>query len=123
VRTNLVLAAALLFTGCSSKPAAAPVEPEKARETLRAALDAWKAGRPIDALKNDTPPIVAQDFDWMAGARLTEYAVVGDGTPLDANLRVQVNLTLRTAQGAAATKTVYYVVGTDKTLTVFRAME
>ena len=125
MRTNLaaVALAAAFLAGCSSGPKAAPVEPGKARAALVTALDAWKAGKSIDELKAATPPIVAQDFDWMAGAKLTDYAVVGDGEAQDANLRVQVKLTLRTAQGATATKTVHYVVGTDKTLTVFRAME
>jgi hypothetical protein len=117
--------ALLVLAGCAPGPkTAAPVEPEKARAALKTTLDAWKAGRPIDALRQDAPPIVAQDFDWMAGAELAEYKVLGDGDPEDANLRVKVHLTLRPAQGAAtATKTVTYVVGTDPRLTVFRAME
>lgn len=109
----------LLAAGCADRPAAAPVVPDKARAALKAALDAWKAGRPIESLAADTPPVVAQDFDWMAGAKLDAYELVGDGTPLDANLRVAVRLTLK----GKGVKTVHYIVGTDKTLTVFRAME
>ena len=56
-------------------------------------------GRPIDALKSGSPPIVAQDFDWMAGHRLVSYEVKGDGKDDDANLRIPVDLTLRTTQG------------------------
>jgi hypothetical protein len=109
----------LLLAGCADAPVAKPVEPDKARQTLRATLDAWKAGRPIDSLQADTPPVVAQDFDWMAGAKLDAYEVLGDGTPKDANLWVPVKLTLK----GKGTKTVNYVVGTDIKLTVFRAME
>ena len=93
------------------------------RRTLRTALDAWKAGRPIESLAGDTPPIVVQDFDWMAGAALVEYQVLGDGAPEDANLRVRVQLTVRDRQDRTTTKTVTYIVGTDPKLTVFRAME
>ncbi len=123
--SRLLAAAALLAAiGCGRGPGrAAPVEPEKARAALAAALDAWKAGRPIDSLRQESPPIVAQDFDWMAGAKLVSYELVGDGKPEDANLRIQVRLTVQGAQGKAAPKTVTYVVGTDPALTVFRALE
>lgn len=124
--TNRFAVAALLvaLAGCSPGPrTAAPVEPDKARAALRTALDAWKAGRPIESLAGESPPIVAQDFDWMAGATLVEYQLLGDGTPEDANLRVRVQLTVRDRQGRTTTKTVPYVVGTDPKLTVFRALE
>jgi hypothetical protein len=51
------------------------------------------------------------------------YAVLDDGKAEDANLRVKVQLAARPAEGTAAGKTVTYVVGTDPTLTVFRATE
>lgn len=123
-RRSALAALLVALAGCSRAPrTAAPVEPERARAALAAALDAWKAGRPIGALAADTPPIVAQDFDWMAGAALLDYRVLGDGTPEDANLRVRAELTVRDAQGQTGTKTVTYVVGTDPKLTVFRALE
>lgn len=113
-----------LAAGCSKgPPLAAPVEPDKARAALRTTLDAWKAGRAIGSLGQEAPPIVAQDLDWMAGAKLAEYKLLDDGKAEDANLRVPVQLTIRDAQGRAATKTVNYVVGTDPKLTVFRAFE
>jgi hypothetical protein len=125
-RTGLfALAAVCVVTaaGCADRPPAAPVEPDKARAALRTALDAWKSGRKIETLAQDRPPIVAQDFDWMAGSTLVEYDVLSEGTPEDANLRVPVKLSLKDAKGQAKTKTVNYIVGTDRTLTVFRAME
>jgi hypothetical protein len=120
---RLAALAVVLLAGCSVGPKlAAPVEPDKARAALRTALDAWKAGKPIGSLGEASPPIVAQDFDWLAGAKLDDYAVLDDQAA-DANLRVRVQLTVRPAQGAPAKKTVTYVVGTDPKLTVFRAME
>lgn len=124
IRAAAVAAAALALAGCTvGPPKAAPVEPEKARTALKTTLDAWKAGRAIDSLAGETPPIVAQDLDWMAGAKLTDYQVVDDGLAQDANLKIRVKLTVRDPQGKTAAKTVTYIVGTDPKVTVFRAME
>lgn len=126
-RTAIVYVGGILLTlsmGCSpDHPRAAPVEPEKARAALRTTLDAWKAGQSPDSLAQATPPIIAQDIDWLSGYRLTAYTVLGEGTPMDANLHIQAQLTLRFPQGGVTTKTVTYVVGTDPKVTVFRAME
>jgi hypothetical protein len=109
----------LLAFGCGDRPVAAPVKPDVARETLKTTLDAWKAGRPIETLVNDKPPVVAQDFDWMAGTKLDAYEVLNEGVAQDANLKVAVRLTLH----GKGIKTVNYIVGTDIKLTVFRSLE
>lgn len=107
--------------GCSTDPPkVAAVKPEEARAALKSTLDAWKAGKTIDSLSTENPPIVAQDMDWMQGKKLTSYEVVGDGTPQDANLRCEVKLTLA---GDPTEKKVFYIVGTSPKLTVFRAFE
>ena len=106
------------FPGCSV--AGHVVDPERARETLKTALESWKKGDTIESLRAASPPIVAQDFDWMAGNRLVGYEVTGDGKDDDANLRIPVKLTLKTAQGKEVKKSVSYVVGTSPALTVFR---
>jgi hypothetical protein len=109
-----------LLCGCSGgSPRAAPVDPVRAREVLHAALERWKLGDRIDALKTGSPSIVAQDFDWMAGHRLIAYEV-SEGKYDDANLRIPVKLTMRTAEGKEVKKSVSYVVGTSPTFTVFR---
>jgi hypothetical protein len=83
-------------------------------------MESWKKGDRIDALRSGSPPIVAQDFDWMGGHHLLAYEVTGDGKDDDANLRIPVRLTLRTPQGKELSKDVSYVVGTSPSLTVFR---
>lgn len=124
VLRTTALAAVVSLAGCSVEPPkAAPVVPDAARAALKTTLDAWKAGKSIDTLGQGNPPIVAQDLDWMGGAKLIEYQIVDDGEALDANLRVRVNLTLRDRQGKTAAKTVPYVIGTDPKLTVFRALD
>jgi len=114
-------AAVALLLGCSGEGGrAAPVDASRARETLRTALESWKKGDKIDALKTASPSIVVQDFDWMGGQSLVNYEVAGDGKDDDANLRIPVKLTLRTPKGKEVQKSVSYVVGTSPALTVFR---
>jgi hypothetical protein len=110
----------LLLSGCTEQERAAPVEPAKAREALVQALESWKRGEPIEALKAASPPIVAQDFDWMSGKKLDAYEVSSEGKDDDANLRIPVKLTFRTPAGQQLIKRVKYVVGTSPALTVFR---
>src|SRR4051812_27286064 len=96
-----------LLSGCSEgQERAAPVDPSRARDALNTALESWKKGEAIDSLKSGSPPIVAPDFDWMAGHRLVRYEVTGDGKDDDANLRIPVDLTLRTATGKEIKKSV-----------------
>lgn len=116
-----ILAAGFLVLGCSGEGRrAAPVDPPRAREALRTVLESWKKGATPDTLKAGTPPIVVQDFDWMAGRRLLAFEVQGDGRDDDANLRIPVNLTLQGPDGRELQKAVSYVVGTSPSITVFR---
>lgn len=119
-----VVAAALLLavSGCGGRKTAPPVNPERARLALRATLDGWKAGGTPDSLRSSPAAIIAQDFDWMAGSRLIDYRIDGDGQDDDANLRIPVTLTLRDAAGKETTKRVRYLVGTSPAVTVFRDM-
>lgn len=115
----LLLAAA----GCSgSQQKAPPVDPGRAREALKATLESWKGGGTPDQLRSGPAAITAQDFDWMAGAKLVDYRIEGDGRDDDANLRIPVSLTLRGPDGKEVTKRVTYVVGTAPSVTVFREM-
>ena len=116
----MLAASVTLVVGCNEQERAAAVEPTKAREALVLALESWKRGESIETLKTASPPIVAQDFDWMAGKKLAAYEVNGEGKNDDANLRIPVKLTFRTPAGQHATKSVSYVVGTSPALTVFR---
>jgi hypothetical protein len=105
--------------GCG-EPSAAPVDSSRAQEALKATLESWKKGDPIESLKDAKPSIVAQDFDWMAGTKLVDFRVSGDGKPVGANLYVPVSLTLKPSSGKEVQKKVTYVVGTSPYLTVFR---
>jgi methylthioribose-1-phosphate isomerase len=121
IRGAAICTALLLLAGCNTDPPkVAAVNPGEAMAALKTTLDAWKGGKSMESLGTASPPIVAQDIDWMQGKKLTSYEVVGDGIPQDANLRVEVKLTL---EGEAKERKVFYIVGTSPKLTVFRAFE
>lgn len=120
IRASLLALAALAAAGCAESIGPTPLDEGRAREALKVTLDAWKGGSSTDALKSGPQAIVAQDLDWQAGARLVDYAIVGDGKKVDSNLRVPVKLTLKGASGKDAVKTVNYLVTTSPKVTVFR---
>jgi hypothetical protein len=123
VRLSALLLASSVF-GCTGEgQRAGPVDPPRARQALRTALDHWKKGDRPESLQSATPSIVVQDFDWKAGQHLVAYEVTGDGKDDDANLRIPVKLTLRSPQGKGTQRRVSYVVGTSPTITVFRDFE
>ena len=110
----------LLLSGCSASSGASVVDAPRAREALKTALDHWKSGGDPKELESSSTPMVAQDFEWAAGAKLLDYEVQGE-RPEGRNLRFEVKLKLG-PQGnkKAAEKKGSYVVGTSPSLTVFR---
>lgn len=118
-RVVAALIVAAVFAGCSGSQHAA-VDSSRARDALKVTLDGWKKGDTPSSLKEGSPSIVAQDMDWLAGAKLVDYQVVGEGKEVESNLYVPVQLTMRNAKGKEVKKKVNYVVGTSPILTVFR---
>jgi hypothetical protein len=118
----LAMAAALAMPGCSGGSAAHAVNTSKARDALVSALDHWKQGDTPGSMATSSTPMTVQDFDWMAGAKLLDYQIQGDGEAKDANLSIKVKLTLDGVQGKSkkAEKTVSYLVTTSPSTTVFR---
>lgn len=123
----LAALATMLLPGCSNPSLAHAVDAPQARDALKTALDGWKKGETPESLANSSPPMIVQDMEWASGAKLIDYELVGDGKALDANLSIQVKLTV---SGGAASKTpakptekkVWYMVGTSPKVTVFRDM-
>ncbi|MBX9585173.1 MAG: hypothetical protein K2X87_33115 [Gemmataceae bacterium] len=116
---RLTAAALIASAGCSG-PGNAPVDPEAAREALRAALDSWKRGEKADALQAASPPVYVIDAEWQGGAGLKDYRLAGDGEAADANLFCPVVLTVRTPGGAEVVRPVTYIVSTAPNRTVTR---
>ena len=117
---RLIVALAVFVAGCSGNRRASPVDPDRARDTLRLALEGWKNGDPPSVLHDGSPSITVQDTDWLAGMKLVDYQVTGDGKAVESNLYVPVKLTLRPKRGKDVKKAVSYIVGTSPILTVFR---
>lgn len=116
----IVLSVTIQGIGCSEPSDA--VRPDVAKETLITALTAWKNGDSPPLLQERSPAIVVQDMDWTAGAKLQDFQLQGDGKAVGANLSIEVELTLVDAAGASSQQKVWYLVGTDPALTVFRDM-
>ena len=121
------LAAMMLpaFGGCSASSGSAhPVDTSRARDALKTALDHWKSGKTPQSLSSSATPMTVQDFDWEAGIKLVDYQILGEGEPVDANLRIKVKLNLGAGKGKSKSgeKTVSYLVGTSPSVTVFRDM-
>jgi hypothetical protein len=128
-RRRVLAAVAVLATlpmaGCGNSSGAHAVNPPRAREALKTALDQWKSGQSPGSFESSSTPMTIQDFDWAGGAKLLDYQIIDDGQAYDANLRVRVKLVLdgpKTKTGKAAEKTVWYLVGTSPSVTVFRDM-
>jgi hypothetical protein len=108
------------LSGCSTWSGNAPVNANKARETLRAALDSWKKGDKVDVLKHGSPAIYVIDMEWQDGGRLADYQLVNDGEEKDAHLFCPVKLTIRGPDGKEVERIVTYIVSTAPNLTVSR---
>jgi hypothetical protein len=111
--------ALLLHSGCSGSGPSA-VDSSRAREALTTALDHWKSGGDSKSLESSGTPMVAQDHEWNAGAKLLDYEILDEKTD-GPNLRVKVKIKL-SPQGASTPveKKASYVVGTSPSLTVYR---
>ena len=67
--------------------------------------------------------MTVQDLDWAGGARLVDYQVIDDGQEKDANLSIKVKLVLNApekGQSKPTEKSVWYLVTTSPSVTVFR---
>lgn len=117
------LLTASLIAGCLGTRHVEPVDAPRGREALKTALDGWKKGGSPAALLKESPPITVQDWDWQAGTRLVDYQLDGADKPIESNLYVPVQLTLRNARGKDVKKKVRYIIATSPVVTVFRELK
>ena len=94
------------------------VDASVAKQSLTAALDAWKAGEKAASLQQRQPPIVAIDTTWNGGAKLLDYKILSDKDG-SANMYYQVELSID-QEGQPSTQTASYVVSTSPAITVSR---
>jgi hypothetical protein len=115
----LLVGALVLASGCGGTPAAA--DPDQARQTLIAALDAWKSGDSPAALAARSPAIHVSDGDWSSGATLTSYQAEDSARPAGYDLSFSVVLELKGPKAKAPTKSkAVYVVSTHPEALVLR---
>lgn len=125
MRTKLAASAfglvALLASGCGSPAPAAASNPDRARATLRAVLDLWKAGSPADAAAKLSPPVYVADEDWTSGAKLEDYGIESGDHGFGTGLRCPVSLTFKDPKTAKPRKRkALYIVTTEPVLRVDR---
>jgi hypothetical protein len=87
---------------------------------LTKALDAWKAGTEVSSLADAGAALYVGDEDWSRGNRLVNYTLLDEGKPFGSNVRFVVDLELSSDTGAALSKRVRYVVGTNPVQSVQR---
>jgi hypothetical protein len=111
--------AAVLLVAGGCRGGGVPATEESARKALITALDAWKAGRQAEEMRQETPEVVVGDADWKRGARLVGYEI-GTGMFDGKNLRVPVTLVIAEPPQANRKLVVNYIVGTNPVVTLFR---
>jgi hypothetical protein len=98
-----------------------PTDPDRARETLALALDAWRDGRSVEDVTNGNPPITVADPAWKAGYKLSSYHVAETTKAAGFDLKIPVELSLQDPKGKAVQEKVKYTVSVQPSRTVIRA--
>jgi hypothetical protein len=113
-----LLAAALATAGCH-EPLPPVARPDRAREALTTALDAWKGGAEEASLKARTPAIYVNEPAWRAGAKLLDYEIASE-QEAGQSWRCEVTLTLQRAADARFEEHAQYTIDTDPALVIAR---
>jgi hypothetical protein len=121
VAHSVALGLIALAAGCGRTSKADPVDVDRARQALVKMLESWQQGAKPDTLRNATPALTVQDFDWIAGCHLLHYEMLKDRND-GLMWRCEVKLTLRDPRGQQLEKQVAYVIATSPVTTVFREM-
>src|SRR5438105_13483632 len=101
----------LAAPGCK-RAAAAPVDPDKAREALRTTLSAWQNGESADALRKSSS-ITAADPKWKDGHRLIRYDIADKDQVVGCDLHCRVVLVLRGPDGKQTEEKAVFCVSTS----------
>jgi hypothetical protein len=108
IRSGAAALALFLLAGCGS---GLPPETDEAtaREAITAALDAWKAGKPMVDLRERSPPVDFRDPALAAGSALADYKVTGHERA-GQSAQITVRMTLRLKDGKTQERTTAYTV-------------
>lgn len=118
-RARWWLCSLLLATlaGCGGSAA---VKVDVASQSLDTVLTAWKSGDTATSLEQQSPKIIAGDFDWRAGKKLVDFKIRDEGAAEGGNLRKSAELTLQADSGPATRVVAEYLITTDPVITVVR---
>ena len=116
-RVHLGLLALLLACGCTAKKDARVTSSETARQSLNAALTAWKNGQPAEEIKSVSPPVQIVDSVWAKGRKLESYEILNEETQADGVRCFSVRLNL---ENPKAGEEVRYVVKGQSPVWVYR---
>jgi hypothetical protein len=115
----VVLGLMSALSGCQ-RSLPEPVDPNRAREALRTALNAWQNGDSADALQ-DRSSITAADPKWQDGHNLIRYEIADQDQVVGCDLHCRVLLVLKQPDGQQIQEQVVYCVSTSGALVVVRA--
>jgi hypothetical protein len=116
------LFALLLVSGCHEGTGLPPAaDPEKARASLRTALDAWQQGEQPDSLKNRTPAIYFTDFAWQGGQRLLKYELGEQTKGVGQQVVCSAVLSLAKGNDKPYEKKARYLIDTDPAIVIVPA--
>jgi hypothetical protein len=108
-----------LPAGCGQRPPP-EADPDKAREALNTALDAWKKGEKPEALQGRSPAIYFNEPQWYEGRKLLDYKVEdGPGQTKGRSIRYSVVLSLE--GGTKAQRKVVYQIDTSPRIVIVPA--
>jgi hypothetical protein len=113
IRVVGALALGALLTassGCESDTARYAPTSDVARQSLEAALTAWRDGRPIGSIAGSSPPVRVVDSSWRSGEKLEAFQVL-DEADVDGRKEFTVRLTMKEPRGAKEAR--YVVHGRD----------
>jgi hypothetical protein len=114
----LLVLGVIVQPGC--RPSAQQSDPDRARATLRQALDAWQKGETPDAFRERTS-VTAVEPKWQAGVRLVGHEMLGEGEMSGFDWQCKVRLSLENAGGKKSQEKATYSISTSPTLVIVRS--
>ena len=114
----LLLAGAVSICGCGDDGLPEESDPNAASEALKVALEAWKNGEDLEALKDLDPPVYFDDMSKNRGAKLESYELVPKTERNGLSVVCTATLKLRDEDGKASQKKVNYLIDTQEAIVI-----
>jgi hypothetical protein len=99
-----------LLTGCGASQTQFAPTSDEARSSLKAALNAWRDGKPYGSVESK-PPVQVADSAWQAGQQVESFAIGEEKDEGDATKQFTVTLKMKKPPGDQSVA--YFVHGRD----------